>query len=364
MKIMFGGDLVPTIRTEQSFINENVSKLFNDALYIFSNNDFNIVNLECALTESNKEITKYGPCLKASPKVVKGLKKLNVTHCLLSNNHVFDYGKQGLYDTINALKGANIGYTGIGENKLDARRDLILEKEGETLAVINVSEHEYSYALEDRVGCREFDVFKTLEDIRLAKSKNNRVAVIYHGGKEQSEYPSPRLVEACRAMARAGADIILCQHSHCIGCYEFYENTHILYGQGNFNFVKPELDSLYGWKQGIAVHYDSKNNKVEFTYCNQLDDGVELLKGEKLKEANDAFNLRNERLKDGSYLKYWHEYCLTVAGNYIKYTKEYLENMVGLDTYHHVLGHYLDCEAHHDVLVEIFKTANHTNEKD
>ena len=33
-----------------------------------------------------------------------------------------------------------------------------------------------------------------------------------------------------------GADVVLCQHSHCIGCYEQYEGAHILYGQGNFHF--------------------------------------------------------------------------------------------------------------------------------
>ena len=31
---------------------------------------------------------------------------------------------------------------------------------------------------------------------------------------------------------------MLCQHSHIIGCMEKYENGVILYGQGNFHFLK------------------------------------------------------------------------------------------------------------------------------
>ena len=146
------------------------------------------------------------------------LKELGVTVCGLSNNHIFDFGKEGAIDTINAIKAAGLDYTGFGENYEDSRKNYVVEKDGETICIIAVCEHEYSYALEDRMGSRPYDEYDTMEDIRAAKAKYDRVLVMYHGGKEQCHYPSPRLYKACHAMAKSGADLILCQHSHCIGC--------------------------------------------------------------------------------------------------------------------------------------------------
>ena len=58
--------------------------------------------------------------------------------------------------------------------------------------------------------------------------------VLYHGGKEYYEYPSPELQRRCHKMIEAGADFVICQHSHCVGTTEAYGSGHILYGQGNF----------------------------------------------------------------------------------------------------------------------------------
>ena len=55
-------------------------------------------------------------------------------------------------------------------------------------------------------------------------------------------------------MARSGADLILCQHGHCIGCREAYYGCEILYGQGNFVF---HLDKNDLWKTGMLVKIDA-----------------------------------------------------------------------------------------------------------
>ncbi len=52
-----------------------------------------------------------------------------------------------------------------------------------------------------------------------------------------------------------GADLVLCQHSHCIGCEEKYKDSTILYGQGNFLFDDDDND--YG-KTGLLVKLDAR----------------------------------------------------------------------------------------------------------
>ena len=221
MKISICGD-VSTTYSQELFRNLDVKGLFGDVPSVFSDSDRVLVNLECALTEKETPINKKGPNLKGPLETAEILRRIGATDCAISNNHIMDYGIPGLTDTKNILEKLGLSYTGCGENYEDSRRNLVMEKDGIRVGIIAVCEHEYCYALEDRPGARPFDPFDTLEDVRAAKSECDFVVVLYHGGKEQSLYPSPRLRKACRAMVKCGADVVLCQHSHCIGCYEEY----------------------------------------------------------------------------------------------------------------------------------------------
>jgi len=187
------------------------------------------------------------------------------------------------------------------------------------------------------------------------------VIVLYHGGKEQCRYPSPRLLKACRAMADHGADLILCQHSHCIGCYEEYNGCHILYGQGNFHFVYPETQND-GWKECLAVYYDTVSDKIEFVPVQQTDTGITLAKGEEKETILADFEKRNQELANGEWKLGWHAFCEMKRPSYEKAIHfACLEESTERQNHH--FAHYLDCEAHTDVWRELFPTYNQTNEK-
>ena len=363
MKTLFVGDICPTPGSTPYYAVGDTATLFGDTVDIFRGRDFIFANLECAITESDGRIAKFGPNLKAPPATAKILKELGVTVAGISNNHVFDFGKKGALDTINALTSAGIDYTGFGESYNDSRKNYTFEKDGERICVIAVCEHEYSYALDDRMGSRPFDEFETMDDIRAAKANHDRVIVAYHGGKEHCPYPSPRLVRVCRAMVRNGADLVLCQHSHCIGAYESYEAGHILYGQGNFQFVN--LVSNETWKTGLAVCYDTKAHTVEFIPIreNEAETGIRLAIGEDKECILRGLDERSKSLKTGEWKKGWHEFCISVKNEYSdKIKRACLDDST--DTENALFGHYLDCEAHTDVWRELFPTYNLTNEKD
>ena len=362
MKTLFLGDLSPTKVSNPLFEKGDIENLFTDTISLFEGNDVNFINLECALTNSENEIEKFGPCLKADPNTAKVLKQIGVNYCSVANNHFFDYGKGGALDTFKYLNEVGIIPTGFGDNYEDSRKDLIIEKDGEKIAVIAVCEHEYSYALEDRMGCRPICPFDTLEDIRKAKQTADRVIVIYHGGKEHCQYPSPRLLKQSRAMIKSGADVVLCQHSHCIGCYEEYEGGHILYGQGNFHFVKLWENMPDTWDTLLAVKYDTKENKIEFIPIHNTEYGITLAKGKKAEEIMSAFETRNKQLQNGEWKKGWNNFCRANMHNYLDVIHNACVPKAQLRN-NHFFAHYLDCEAHTDVWRELFPTYNQTNEK-
>ncbi|MBE6595724.1 MAG: hypothetical protein E7644_08000, partial [Ruminococcaceae bacterium] len=103
MKALFLGDVSVAKDNAELFRTGDMEALFGDVPAIFSGNDFNFVNLECALTEHDGSIEKFGPPLKAPAETAEVLKRLGVHCCGLSNNHIFDFGKQGYFDTVAAL---------------------------------------------------------------------------------------------------------------------------------------------------------------------------------------------------------------------------------------------------------------------
>ena len=358
MKALLIGDVSPSRVSKESFRRKETDILFKDVKPLMQKSEFTFVNLECALTEATEAIQKFGPPLAAPAEVAEVLKELGVTVCGLSNNHTFDLGIRGIEDTMKTLDKVGLDYTGWGNNYEDSRKNYVYEKNVEKICIIAVCEHEYSYAIENRMGARPYDEYDTIDDIREAKKTADRVIVAYHGGKEYCRYPSPRLMKVCRAMAKAGADVVLCQHTHCIGCYEKYQDCHILYGQGNFHFIGGKDTEC--WFTGFAVEYDTKTHEINFVPIRVLSDGISLASGEDKKDIMKSFEKRNEELASGEWRRGWEEFCQSVK-------EIYLPNIAKVATpgsterENAALGHYIDCEAHQDDLRELFKTWNYTN---
>ena len=361
MKILIAADLVPTSVTSADFAHGNIDNLFGKVKGLVDKSDRFIVNLECALTESDNAIKKIGPNLKGSTGAASTMKKLGVTDVALANNHVFDYGIEGIRDTMSALEDAGLPYFGVGENDTDSRRPYFFEAGGKKIGVVNVCEHEYTYALKNRIGANPFDPFITMQDIRSAKAQSDFLIVLYHGGKEYSPYPSPRLYNLCHEMVYCGADVVITQHSHCIGCYEQFEGAHILYGQGNFNFSYPTYSQRRPcWKTGLLVTLDV-NDKIsmDFTPIYDTGHGCDLAEGEYAEGIMAEFRERNKVLADGGWVKEWEDFCQSDEFNRFR--------QIANGTYddsekEQLFAHFLDCEAHTDVWRVLCKTWNHTNE--
>ena len=366
MKIFIGGDICGARITNPVFKKQDVATLFRDVPTMLRGNDINFINLECTLGEEGlTPIKKYGPNLLACPETAQVLKAIGINLVGISNNHFFDYGIAGVKQSFAALNAAGLDTTGFGENYEDSRKNYVVEKNGQRVCIIAVCEHEFTYALPDRMGSRPYDPYDTIEDIRKAKAENDKVIVIYHGGKEDCPYPSSRLRHAFHAMAKNGADVVVAQHSHCIGCYEKFGDSHLLYGQGNFSFVcAGDAQDCDLWNTAMQLLYDTETGEVTFIPTVQSRDllGTELAKGEKKEQIMANFAKISASLQDGTWLDGWNHYCETVREEY----SGYIANCcVPGETQwdHDILGHLFNCEAHSDVYLSLFPSYNLTNEK-
>ena len=79
-----------------------------------------IINLETAVTVSEHWVDK-GINYRMNPANVGCVSAAAIDCCVLANNHVLDWGRPGLIDTLNALHGAGLRTAGAGSNRLQAQ---------------------------------------------------------------------------------------------------------------------------------------------------------------------------------------------------------------------------------------------------
>lgn len=85
---------------------------FGDLLSEFQNSDVNILNLETAITTESVRFPKAFN-YRMHPQNIDILKTANISYVSLANNHILDYGKKGMLDTMYYLSKSDIAYAGM-----------------------------------------------------------------------------------------------------------------------------------------------------------------------------------------------------------------------------------------------------------
>ena len=376
MNIIIGADLVPTKSNENDFINADIKNLVDEGISeILKSADYSIFNLELPLTDTVSPIPKNGPNLIAKSDCINGYKALGVDFVTLANNHILDQGEQGLFSTIQLLNYANIAYAGAGKNPIDAAKPHIFEFNNKKLGVYCCAEHEFSIVTDKSAGANPFDPLESLDHISALKKDCDYVIVLYHGGKEHYRYPSPNLQKICRKIAEKGADLIVCQHSHCIGCEEKYNGSTIVYGQGNFLF---DLSESEFWQTSLLISLDEDLN-ISYIPIKKQGACVCLAKGKEKDEILSAFLARNQEIKQEGFIEENYSefaknmitnYLLTFSGirkSYILKAINKLSDYRLFDYYikkrfskNNILAikNYIECEAHKEALIESINKYN------
>ncbi len=301
MKLLIGADLVPTNANLSAYQSGDLTAVIDPALLdLLKDADYRIFDLECPLTDGGTPIGKCGPSLKAPVSAVCGLKALGADFVTLANNHILDYGEQGLEDTFRTLTDAQIAYAGAGKGEAKSSSHTFT-KDGLTLGVYCCTEHEFSVTSPDCKGAVPYDPADSTKEIARLKETCDRVIVLYHGGKEMWQYPTPLLRERCQRLARAGADLVVCQHSHCVGCRETVGDCTVLYGQGNFHFDLPDEQSeLWCTALLFAVELTADGVSVDPIPLRLAENRLTLATAEDAASIVEGWNRRSEELAKGS----------------------------------------------------------------
>ena len=267
-----------------------------------------IGNLECPAAENGYPVQKTGPNQRARPQDLDLLSNIGFTVLSLANNHILDYGIPALEETMEKAEECGIKTVGAGRNAEEAGKALILECNRKTVGILSFAEAEFNLATESAPGANYFDPYTSFEDVRELKKKADYVIVLYHGGIENHPYPSPLLQKKCRKFAEQGADLVLSQHSHCIGTLEGHAGGTILYGQGNSAFGYRAGNQA--WNEGLAVLIDPGSGQVEFRLLQATKHGVVYAEETLQRERLEQLKRDSEHLKDEAWIRSeWSRFC-------------------------------------------------------
>lgn len=367
VKILIAGDYSPRNRVSKLINEANYMALFNDVRDINNGMDYSIVNFETTIPLKNSlPIKKTGPNLKTTIKAIDALVYAGFDCLTLANNHFYDYGEDGVNETLKICKEKKIEFMGGGRNLSEARKILYKDIKGVKFAFVNFCENEWSIATDNRGGSAPLDIINNFYDIKEAKLQSDYVIVITHGGSQLYQLPTFQMKKNFHFFIDIGADIVINHHQHCFSGYEEYNGKYIFYGLGNFCFDSEEINDKK-WNEGYMLSLKICNGiSFEIIPYNQCRDkaGVFLMKKDeeiefykKIEYLNTIIlddkklkKCHNEQLKEENLLMFLEPY----ANRYLHFLRKrkILPSFLS-DKRKRLLLNLIRCETHRDNLIEL-----------
>ncbi len=269
--IIAAGDIMLGRGVEKSLKARGAGYLypFTEVKSILDQGDIVFANLELPLTEKVESLdAKSKIVLKAEPEAVSGLAFAGFNVVSLANNHMMDYYKGGLQDTLEILKTNQIQHAGAGENLQQARKPAVLEKNGAKVGVLAYTEMAgivhpgnppIKFAADaSHAGVAPLKPDWIEEDIRALREKVDILIVSLHWGTEDSYEVTPEQVQLAHKLCDSGADIILGHHPHRFQGIEIYNGKPIVYSLGNFIF-----DQVPENQESFLLHFTYEGSALQ-----------------------------------------------------------------------------------------------------
>ena len=173
---------------------------------------------------------------RADPMAVEGLSFAGFDVVSLANNHILDWGREALLDTISRLSSAGIKSVGAGAEERSADSPAIFDVRGTKVGFLAYTTL-YPKSLEagaDNAGVSNID--KAAEEVKRLREDADIIVVSVHWGEEYELFSDEAQRELAHRFVEAGADIVVGHHPHVAEEVERYKNSWIFYSLGNFVF--------------------------------------------------------------------------------------------------------------------------------
>jgi len=257
--ILFGGDMMfdRDIRVKMQL--HGVGYILDELTETFHTYDVVAANLEGPVTthESLSVGSKIGSTknyiFTFDPSILPMLSENNISILNIGNNHVENFGTEGIIETKQYIAQNNLhwfGNTGTEESSRDR------------IYMYKTPNHKIAFVSHNQFTPNGY--VTALEDVKFATEYSDIVIVMTHWGNEYQENAQGVIVNQAHELIDTGADLIIGSHPHVVQQSEEYNGKKIYYSLGNFVFdqyFSPEVKQ--GLLVGVTIMPDSSMQFIE-----------------------------------------------------------------------------------------------------
>lgn len=241
ISLLFAGDLFLTDLLQSKYGKQGISAAASEELLALTQSaDIFMVNQEFPFGTTGEAAADKQYTFRVNPSYVSVLTDLGVDIVTLANNHMLDFGRSPLTETLEILDETGIAHVGAGENLEEAKAWKTFEKGGKTIGFLGASrvipEHSWNASLAGSGVFTTYDPAALVAQIEKAKEHCDFVVVYVHWGIERSTTPEEYQKSMARQYIDAGADAVIGAHPHVLQGIEYYQGKPICYSLGNFIF--------------------------------------------------------------------------------------------------------------------------------
>lgn len=234
------GDIMLSGRAKSFLDEKGYAYPFQDTRLarIVSEADVAFANLEYPITHQGQAFENKQYTYRGSIDSLAAIHQSGFDLLSLANNHIMDYGREGLVETMHACRDLKLIRAGAGTQLKDARRLRIFKHHGIRYGLLAYS---LTYPIEfwataHNAGTAYGERKYLEEDIPRAASQVDILIVSFHWGEELNPQPKAYQIELAHLAADLGATVVLGHHPHVPQPIEIYRGTPIFYSLGNYAF--------------------------------------------------------------------------------------------------------------------------------
>jgi len=252
VRIAFLGDTLLGGQGQRTLERHGYAQALDGLAPVLAGADLVVANLEGPITRRDLPSRKVEEgrrrwWYRALPESVSALADAGIGVVSLANNHVCDFGTEGLADTIAALDAAGIAHCGAGVDEQAAGARVTVNLGGLRVGFHSAMQHydlyeaESLYAAADRAGPYRLRP----DDLSVLDGADVRVALVHWGRTYRAVTDRQRRLGA--ALVGAGADLVVGTHPHVVQPLELVYGRPVLYSIGNGAFGTRGRFARRGW---------------------------------------------------------------------------------------------------------------------
>jgi len=220
--------------------------------------DFRIINLETAITTADTPWPRKEVHYRMNPRNIGCLSAAGISACALANNHILDWGYDGLSESLRTLDAAGIAHSGAGNNVSEAAAPAILDSPGKRRVLLFSFGSTTSGVLSEWSATGTGAGVNLLDDLSEATAARTAeamrqfqqpgdllIASIHWGSNWGYEIPHEQVAFA-RRLIEEGVAVVHGHSSHHVKAIEVFKGGLILYGCGD---LLTDYEGISGYEE-------------------------------------------------------------------------------------------------------------------